>query len=37
MLDLAEMHVQSGGPLDELLGAIEGVVTDLDTKLEKAH
>lgn len=37
LVSLAEVHVASGGPLDELLEAIEGVIEDLNTKLDSAH
>lgn len=37
MLGLAEMHAKAGGPLDQLVDAIEEVVEDLDNKLNKAH
>lgn len=37
LVNLAEVHVTSGGPLDELLEAIEEVITDLGNKLDRAH
>jgi Flp pilus assembly protein TadB len=37
LVNLAEVHLSSGGPLDELIDAIEEVITDLETKLDKAH
>jgi len=37
MLDLAEVHLASGGPLDDLSESIVGVVDDLEIKLEKTH
>lgn len=37
MVNLAEVHLGSGGPLDELIEAIDGVITDLETKLDKTH
>jgi hypothetical protein len=37
MLNLAELHLMAGGPLDELVEAIEGVMDDLDRKIENSH
>jgi len=37
MINLAEVHLSTGGPLDELIEAIDEVVEDLDRKLVAAH
>jgi peptidoglycan hydrolase CwlO-like protein len=37
MMNLAELHLMTGGPLDELVDAVEEVVADLDRKIEKSH
>jgi hypothetical protein len=37
MMNLAELHISTGGPLDELTDAIESVIEDIDAKTEKAH
>lgn len=37
MINLAEVHLTTGGPLDELIEAIDEVVEDLGRKLEAAH
>lgn len=37
MMNLAELHISSGGPLDELVDAIESVIEDIDNKIERSH
>lgn len=37
MMNLAELHIQAQGPLDELIDAIEGVIDDLERKTERSH
>lgn len=37
MMNLAELHTQAEGPLDDLVEAIEEVVADLERKTDKAH
>jgi len=37
MMNLAELHIQSEGPLDELVDAIEEVINDLERKTDRAH
>jgi hypothetical protein len=37
ILKLAELHMMAKGPVDTLVSAIEGVVSDLGVKLESAH
>jgi len=34
---MAELHTEVGGPIDELLVAIEKVVEDLEAQLETSH
>lgn len=36
MLNLAEIHLAAEGPLDQLIAAINDVVSDLTVKLQKA-
>lgn len=36
MLNLAELHMLGQGPLDELVGAINDLVNDLNAKCDKA-
>jgi uncharacterized spore protein YtfJ len=37
MMNLAELHITSGGPLDELVDAIESVIEDIDMKIDRSH
>jgi len=37
VLDMAELHLKSGGPLDELVEVINSVLDDLERKEERAH
>lgn len=34
---MAELHLKSGGPLDELVEVINSVLDDLERKEERAH
>eukprot|EP01006_Ploeotia_vitrea_P049790 TRINITY_DN67376_c0_g3_i2.p2 TRINITY_DN67376_c0_g3~~TRINITY_DN67376_c0_g3_i2.p2 ORF type:complete len:113 (+),score=9.24 TRINITY_DN67376_c0_g3_i2:36-374(+) len=37
LMNLAELHLAAGGPIDGLVAAIEEVISDLETKIENAH
>jgi hypothetical protein len=37
MMNLAELHVATSGPLDTLIEAIENVIDDIDRKIERSH
>lgn len=37
VMQMAELHTEVGGPIDELIVAIEKVVEDLKEQLENAH
>lgn len=36
-MNLAELHIAAGGPIDGLVEAIEEVVSDIEHKLDGAH
>lgn len=36
-MNLAEMHTLAQGPLDELIVAIQEVISDVEVKTERAH